>query len=299
MVTWDEPKPAGVGFSIQQTHYSPDLFQKEALNYLEQHKDSTFFLFLPFTLPHANNEADNGMEIPSYGPFENTDWPEYEKGFAAMVTKLDSMVGAIRLKVEELGIAENTLIIFTSDNGPHREGGHKVDFFDSNGNLRGNKRDLYEGGVRVPMIAAWPGKITPNTKTAQISAFWDVLPTFCEIAGVEVPAATDGISFLPTLMGKPEEQKQHEYLYWEFYEDNGKQAVLMGNYKGVILNLRDVPVFELYDLSTDEAETKNIASEHPEIEAQMRKIFKEAHTPFYVPLFEYSEYYPQGKARAF
>jgi arylsulfatase A-like enzyme len=299
MKTWDEPKPAGVGFSIQKTHYSPDLFQKEALNYLDTHKDSTFFLFVPITLPHANNEADNGLEAPSYGEFANTDWPDNEKGFASMVLKLDSVVGAIRAKVRELGLEENTLIIFSSDNGPHREGGHKVDFFDSNGPLRGNKRDLYEGGIRVPMIAAWKGKIQANTTTDHISAFWDVLPTFCDIANVEVPAESDGISFLPTLLGKTAEQVQHDYLYWEFYEDNGKQAVMKGNYKGVILNLRDQPVFELYDLNNDLSETTNIAAEHPELEQEMRRIFKEAHTDFYVPLYDYSPYYPKGKARAF
>jgi arylsulfatase A-like enzyme len=299
MVTWDEPKPAGVGYSIKKTHYSPDLFEKEALKFIEKNKDTSFFLYFPITIPHANNEADNGMEIPSYGKFESTDWPETEKGFAALVTKLDSIVGSIRAKVQDLGLEKNTIIIFTSDNGPHKEGGHKVEFFDSNGDLRGNKRDLYEGGIRTPMIVCWPGKITPETKTDQAVAFWDVLPTFCEIAGVKVPENIDGISYLPTLYGKPQEQKQHDYLYWEFYEDNGKQAIIKGNYKGLLLNLREKPVFELYDLSVDTSETTNIASEHPNIEKEMRSIFTEAHSDFYVPLFEYSKYYPQGKARKF
>lgn len=299
MVTWDEPKPKGVGYSIKRTQYSPDLFQKEALDYIEKQKDSTFFLYLALTTPHANNEADNGMEAPSYGIYSDKDWSDTEKGFAALVTKLDSIVGKVRAKVEELGIAGKTLIIFTSDNGPHREGGHKPDFFDSNGNLRGTKRDLYEGGVRVPMIACWPGKITPGTQTAHISAFWDVLPTFCELSSTPVPEGIDGMSFLPTLLGKTGEQKQHDYLYWEFYEENGRQAAVVGNYKGLLQNLRENPVFELYDLGTDDSETNNIASQHPEMEQKMREIFREAHSEFFVPLSEYSEYYPKGKVRKF
>lgn len=299
MVTWDDPKPAGVGYSIEKSQYSPDLFETDALRFIEGNKDKPFFLYLPFTLPHANNEADNGMEIPDYGIFAGKDWPEPEKGFAAMITRLDQTVGLIRAKVEELGLAENTLIIFTSDNGPHQEGGHKADFFNSNGNLRGTKRDLYEGGIRVPTIAFWPGKIMPNTTTDHISAFWDVLPTFCDIASVEKPQGIDGISFLPTLLGKPGEQKQHEYLYWEFFEANGRQAVVKGNYKGIIQNLRKEPYFELFDLSVDESETNNIAAEHPEIEKEMRRLFREARTEFYIPLDKFSEHYPEGLQRAF
>lgn len=299
MVTWDEPKPAGVGYSVKKTHYSHDLFENEALKFIEEHKDTTFFLFLPFTIPHANNEADNGMEIPAYGKFTGKEWPDTEKGFASMINRIDSTVGLIQDKLQELRIAKNTLLIFTSDNGPHMEGGHKVDFFDSNGNLRGNKRDLYEGGIRVPMIAYWPEKIKPGSRTSHISSFWDVLPTFCDIAGHDIPEDIDGKSFLPVLLGNSQDQKKHEYLYWEFYEDNGKQAVLIDNYKGIFLNLRQKPVFELYDLNVDESETDNIASDHPEIESKMKEIFKEAHSDFYIPLSEFSEYYPEGKTRQF
>jgi arylsulfatase A-like enzyme len=299
MVTWDDPKPAGVGYSIEKAQYSPDLFEKDALRFIQENKDNPFFLFLPFTIPHANNEADNGMEIPDYGIFADKDWPEPEKGFAAQIVKLDKTIGLIRAKLEELGIAENTLLIFTSDNGPHQEGGHKVDFFNSNGNLRGTKRDLYEGGIRVPTVAWWPAKIKPGRTTDHVSAFWDVLPTFCEIAGVDKPEGLDGISFLPTLVGNTEEQKQHEYLYWEFFEANGRQAVMIGDYKGIIQNLRKEPFFELYDLSVDESESNNIAADHPELEKEMRRLFRDARTEFYIPLEEFSKYYPEGLQRAF
>lgn len=136
-------------------------------------------------------------------------------------------------KVEELGIAENTIIIFTSDNGPHTEGGADPDYFNSNGSFRGTKRDLYEGGIRVPMIAKWPNKIEPGSKTTHLSAFWDIFPTFMEIVGGENPDDLDGISFLPTLYGKEEKQIQHDYLYWEFHEKGGRQAVRKGNWKAV------------------------------------------------------------------
>jgi arylsulfatase A-like enzyme len=299
MVTWDDPKPAGVGYSIEQTHYSHELLEDDALQFIERNKDNPFFLLFSVQIPHANNEADNGMEIPDYGIFADKDWPEPEKGFAAQIVRLDESVGLIRAKLEDLGIAENTLIIFTSDNGPHQEGGHKVDFFNSNGILRGTKRDLYEGGIRVPTVAWWPARIKPGRTTDHISAFWDVLPTFCEIAGVDQPEGIDGISFLPTLTGNREDQNQHEYLYWEFFEANGRQAIVMNNYKGIIQNLREAPYFELYDLSVDESETNNIAADHPEIEKEMMRLFKEARTDFYVPLSDFSEWYPEGLQRAF
>lgn len=299
MKTWDGEMPEGVGVAVERAHYSPDLFEDDALRFIEECKDTSFFLYLASTIPHANNEADNGMEIPDYGKFAKMDWPEPEKGFAAMITRLDSTVGIIRAKLEKLELSENTLIIFASDNGPHIEGGHSVNFFDSNGSLRGHKRDLYEGGIRTPMIACWPGKIQPGSKTDHISAFWDVLPTFCDLVDSPLPDDTDGISFLPILLGNKEAQKEHEFLYWEFYEDNGKQAVVMGNYKGVLLNLREKPVFELYDLSKDMSETHNIADEHPDIVEKMKIIMKESHGAFFVPLYEYSKWYPKDLVREF
>jgi arylsulfatase A-like enzyme len=201
--------------------------------------------------------------------------------FAAMVTHLDDQVGDLMKLLNNLNIDDNTIVIFTSDNGPHREGGHDPDFFNSNSELRGYKRDLYEGGIRVPMIVRWPGHIAAGTTTDHISAFWDVLPTFAEIAGANAPKSIDGISFLPALLGKTPKQKQHEYLYWEFYEVGGKQAVRKGNYKAVKLDVkknRNAPL-ELYNLKTDLGEKNNIAKQHPDIVKEMENIMDEAHTP--------------------
>jgi arylsulfatase A-like enzyme len=169
--------------------------------------------------------------------------------------------------------------MFTSDNGPHLEGGADPEFFNSNGSLTGYKRDLYEGGIRVPMIARWPGRIKPDTKTGHISAFWDVLPTMCDIAGIKSPKNIDGISFLPAMLGG--KQDQHEYLYWEFHERGGRQAVRMGKWKAVRLKVRENPngPIELYNLEIDISEENNIASDHPKIVAKMKKIMKEARTP--------------------
>ncbi len=211
--------------------YSHDLFTERALEFLERNRQGPFFLYLPYTIPHANNElgraSGDGMEVPDYGSFADQDWPAPEKGMAAMVERLDRDIGSIMAKLKELGLDDNTVVFFTSDNGPHREGGHDPDFFDSRGPLRGIKRDLYEGGIRVPMLVRHPGKIKAGTVSDHVWAFWDFLPTAAELAGVAGPSGIDGISVAPTLLGKPG-QKQHEYLYWEFFERGYKQAVRMG-----------------------------------------------------------------------
>jgi arylsulfatase A-like enzyme len=170
-------------------------------------------------------------------------------------------------------------VIFVSDNGPHQEGGHKVDFFNSNGILRGHKRDLYEGGIRTPFIAKWPGTIEAGSRSAHVSAFWDYMPTFCELAGIPAPDDTDGISFAPALMGNEEEQAEHPFLYWEFYEGGGKQAILKGNWKAVRLAVRtgEPGPIELFDLGTDPSEENNIAGHHPEVVAEMLKFMDESH----------------------
>jgi len=258
--------------------YSHDLFTREALDFVKRHKSRPFFLYLAYTTPHANNElgnqTGNGMEVPSYDPYSNESWPPPEKGRAAMITRMDTDIGKLMSLLKDLGLDENTVVFFSSDNGPHREGGSSPDFFQSHGPLRGIKRDLYDGGVRVPMIVRWPGKIQPNTVSDQVWAFWDFPPTAARIAGVEFPAEMDGIPMLPALLGKP--QKNHEYLYWEFHEGGFKQAVRMGNWKGVRLD-PSLPV-ELYDLKTDTGEEKNIADKHPDIAAKMGEIMKSART---------------------
>ena len=257
--------------------FSQDMFIERALDFLERHVDRPFFLYLPSALPHTNNElgarTGDGMEVPHYGSYADRDWPNPEKGFAAMVEFLDRDVGKIMSKLDELGIADNTVIFFTSDNGPHEEGGHKVDFFDSNGSLRGKKRDQYEGGIRVPTIVRWPGKIPAGSTCKEPWAFWDVLATCADLAGVPAPA-TDGISMLPALRGQP--QESHEYLYWEFHERRFAQAIRMGKWKAVRLNPGE-PI-ELYDLETDESETTDIAERHPKIVQKMDALFDSART---------------------
>lgn len=279
--------PEGTGIAKEKAQHTHPLFEQEAIQFIENHHDSTFFLYLALNIPHTNNEAGyflkDGMEVPSYGAFESKDWPNPEKGFAAMIQLIDQTVGNLSKRLEDLGIADNTLIIFTSDNGPHQEGGHKADFFDSNGPLRGTKRDLYEGGIRMPTIAYWPGKIAEHSQSDHISAFWDVLPTFCEIAGVEAPEGIDGISFLPTLLGEDNTQEKHPFLYWEFYEAGGKQAVLQGDWKLVKLNLRDNSkpvVTELYNIKDDLGETNNIAAQHQGKVVELEALLKKAHDPF-------------------
>lgn len=204
--------------------------------------------------------------------------PESHAAFAAMVTLLDKQVGEILSKLKELGLEKNTLVIFSSDNGPHLEGGADPDYFDSNGLLKGYKRDLYEGGMRVPMIAFWEGKIVAGSTSDHISAFWDFLPTAAEIAGLQAPENIDGISYLSELLGK--EQKQHEYLYWEFHELGGRQAVRKGDWKLVSYQVFDPAktTIELFNLAEDISEENNVAEKHPEIVKELSELLKTART---------------------
>jgi arylsulfatase A-like enzyme len=286
--------------------YAPELIHQKALSFLEENKDAPFFMFYPSVIPHAELIAPEeyiakyrGQFLPekeykgkksSYNVGGYNSQKESHAAFAAMVNILDDQVGEILDKVIELGIAENTLIIFTSDNGPHKEGGADPDFFNSNGPFKGYKRDLYEGGIRVPMIAYWPSKIRPGVVSNHPSAFWDFFPTAIEIAGVEKKfAGIDGISFLPTLMGK--EQKTHPYLYWEFLERGGRQAVLMDQWKGIRLNMAknaDAPI-ELYRLSDDIGEENNVADQYPEIVKKIDVIMGEAHVTSEIFSFGYEK----------
>jgi arylsulfatase A-like enzyme len=273
----DVNPPGGV--ATKRVDYSHDLFAAEALGFVEENKDREFFLYLAFTIPHANNEArQEGMEVPSLEPYGEKDWPAPQKGHAAMITRMDRDIGRLFEKLEVLGLDKDTLVIFTSDNGTHKEGGGDPEFFNSSGPLRGYKRALYEGGIRVPMIARWPEKIKAGSVTGHASAFWDVLPSLCELAGVESPEGIDGISFVPTLLGHGDRQKEHEYLYWEFHERGKRQAVRFGDWKGVRLNIArnpDGPI-ELYNLKDDIGEKNNIASQHPEIVEKIAEYMRTA-----------------------
>jgi len=268
----------GAGVAAVKADFVPHLLQKEAIEFIKKGGDPPFFLYYALNIPHANNEGGkNGMEVPSYGEFAAKDWPDPEKGFAAMIGYIDGYVKEVVDTLRETGLDRNTLVMFASDNGPHQEGGHVMEYFDSNGRLRGMKRDLYEGGVRVPTIAWWPAVIAPGRTSDHVSGFQDIMPTFAELAGAECPR-TDGISMVPTLRGAGA-QKTHEHLYWEFYEGGGKRAVLKGAWKGIRLNVArnpDGPV-ELYDIGKDTAERENVAAGHPDIVADMARIMAAEH----------------------
>jgi arylsulfatase A-like enzyme len=252
-----------------------ELVTDKAIRFIKKEKNKPFFLYVAYSLVHEP------MEYHEKYPIENNDWPAEERAFASMLKALDDYVAKILQAVDEVGIAENTIVIFTSDNGAHNEGGHDVEFFNSNGDFKEYKRSFYDGGFHSPMMVRWPGVVKPGSVTGHISAFWDVMPTLCEIAGAPMPAHTDGISFVPTLKG--EEQTPHEFLYWEFNENihlqkgEYKQAVRMGKWKGIYYINDDR--FELYDLNDDIAETRNVANENLEIVSQIRRIMKEQHTP--------------------
>ncbi|MEJ5369498.1 MAG: arylsulfatase [Bryobacteraceae bacterium] len=264
---------------LQRKDYAPDLFTQRALQFLEKQDGSNpFFLHLCYTAPHANNEmgrdSGDGMEVPSYGPYENRPWPRPEKGFAAMITRMDADIGRILETIRRKGLDDNTLVLFTSDNGPHKEGGHDPKFFESSGPLRGIKRDLTEGGIRVPMLARWPSRIRPGQTSDFPWAFWDILPTFAELAGAEPPAGLDGMSIVPALLGQP--QKPHDYFYWEFHEGGFSQAVRMGPWKGIRKGLNGP--LELYNLDDDLGERRNLAADKPDIAATLARLMREART---------------------
>src|SRR4051812_6675609 len=233
----------------QKGQYSHDMVSMVASNFVRVNPFKSFFLYLAYTIPHANNELKTkGMEVPSVEPYEKEDWPEPEKHKAAMITRMDRDIGELFKQLKALKIDDDTIVFFSSDNGPHKEGGVDPQFFKASGPLRGIKRDVYEGGIRVPMIARWPGKIKPGVVSDQVWAFWDFMLTAAEIAGVPVPEKTDGISILPTLLGG-KQTNQHGFLYWEFHEKGSKQAVRMADWKAVRVEIGKP--LELYNLKTD------------------------------------------------
>jgi len=274
-----EPKREdGAGHSIEKTTYSHDLMAAEAIEFVETNKESPFFLLLTLTIPHANNEAgQEGMEVPEYESYVDASWPEPQKGLASMISRMDRDIGRLVEKVDDLGLGNNTIILFTSDNGPHAEGGNDPTYFESSGPLKGIKRALYEGGIRVPLIARWPGTIEPGSVSDHMGYFGDFMATFSELSDATTPANTKSISLHPTLMGAAD-QASHPYLYWEFYEQGSRQAVREGDWKAV-----RQPMFtgelELYNLNEDISESNNVADQHPEKVRQMLSIMDQAHIP--------------------
>jgi len=262
--------------------YMHDVFTEKSLNFIRKNHQNPFYLYVPFTLPHVNNgnkHTDEALEVPDDTPYSNEDWPQAEKNYASMVTRIDTSVGQILALLDELNLTENTIVMFASDNGAQNYSPHTATYFKSTGGLRAYKGQVYEGGVRIPFIVKWPGVVQPGSTSDHISAFWDFMPTAADIVGAETPKDIDGISFLPALLGKP--QLEHEYLYWEFpgkTSAQGKisQAIRMGDWKSVRIGLTN-PI-ELYNLKTDLFEEKNVADQHPELVAKFAELFKTART---------------------
>ena len=284
-----DPNPAGRGrVSSKRVSYSHDFMTEAAFGFIRRNKNQPFLLHVHWTIPHANNEGGrvtgDGMEIPNHGIYADKDWPNPEKGFAAMITHMDADVGRLFKLLQELKIDEQTLVFFTSDNGPHNEGGHKHEFFNSNGDLTGFKRSMHEGGYRVPMIARWPVKIAAGTTSNHSCGAYDFLSTACALTGAKPPKSTDGISYLPTLLGKPEQQKQHEYLYCASQEGATSVGVRYGDWKLVKYRApqkrgkkpaaKAKPDWRLYDLKHDISEKNNLADKHPDIVKKMLALLK-------------------------
>ncbi|MCK5730215.1 MAG: arylsulfatase [Draconibacterium sp.] len=286
--------------------YAPIPIHEHAIKFIVENKDKPFFMYYPSVIPHAElfapeeymakyrgkflpekeyKGADEGAPRYKIGGYGSQ--PESHAAFAAMVNLLDDQVGEIVAKLKELGIDDNTIIMFSSDNGPHMEGGADPDYFDSNSIYKGYKRDLYEGGIRVPMIVKWPGKIEAASKSNHISAFWDILPTITDLIDAPTPENIDGISFLPSLLGD-KEQKQHDYLYWEFHERSGRRALRKGDWKLVQYNVLtpEKTSTELYNLANDEGEEKDVASNNPDIVKELEALMNSARTESDVFKFE-------------
>jgi arylsulfatase len=272
--------------------YSADAMEAEALQFIRENKDKPFFLYYATPVPHVALQVPE--DEPSLAKYRKTFGEEQpydgKRGYlpnktphatyAAMVTRMDRSVGKMRKLLKELNIDDNTVFLFVSDNGATFNGGYDRAFFKGNGPLRGKKCDLYEGGIRVPAIVKWTGKIKPNTVSDNVTALWDFFPTACDIVGAEKPKNIDGISFLPTLLGK--KQLKHQYLYWESRLTRGQQVVRMGDWKGIrenVMKKGSKTPLKLYNLKSDLAETKDVAKEHPEVVAKIEKLMRDAHVP--------------------
>jgi len=282
----DQQEFIGEGDNPNAKGYSHYFLTKEARKFIKENKDNPFFLYLAYVIPHARMEIPDTDE--SYLQYINEDWPQKQKILAGMISLMDKDVGIIMDDLKELGIAENTLVVFTSDNGPHKEGGVKPDFFDDNGPLRGIKRDMYEGGVRVPFIAWWPGTIEAGRRSDHLGAHWDLMATACEMGGVQLPPDTDSISYLPLLKGDLANQKQHDSLYFELVWPT-KRGIRVGDWiclqKSTTALDPDVDATELYNIKEDLEQRNNLASKMPEKLMEMKALLKAEHAPS--KLFEF------------
>ena len=276
----EENKEVGSGWAKEKVDYAPDVIFDRAISWLEKNRSKPFFLYFASTLPHANNEASrgvgNGQEVPDFGIYKDKPWADQDKGQAAMITHLDAQVGKMMAWLKARGMDRNTLVVFSSDNGPHNEGKHHPELFNPSGGLRGMKRALYEGGIRVPFIARWPMKIKAGTANDHVGYFGDVMATISELTNQTPPTGLDSISFLPTLLGKASLQTKHKYIYFEFYEQGSRQSVRFGNWKAIRQPMLTGKI-ELFDLSKDLAEASNVAEANPDIVKQAVALIDEAH----------------------
>jgi len=273
--------------------YSHDQFTQQALEYIKEQRDSSFFLFLTYTIPHAKLEipqantryyATKIEDDPAFDQFKKKDKTTIVK-YASMVAKMDHDIGLILDQLDSMNLLENTIVFFSSDNGPHSENGYDPKLINSSGDLRGKKRELYEGGIRVPLIASWKGVINPGSTTDHVSAFWDFFPTITDMLNISDQDKTDGISYLPTLLDKAS-QVDHDFLYWEFHGKGGKQAVLQGDWKLIRTGVNSAhPKQELYDLSSDPFESNDLTGKQPVISNGLVKLMSSAHTKN--PIFKF------------
>lgn len=271
----------GMGYSKNRVVYGGDLLTKDALEFVTQHQARPFFLFWSLVTPHANNERSRelgeGNEVPDQGVYADRPWHDSAKNHAAMVTRMDRDIGGLFARLQQLGLDERTLVMFSSDNGPHREGGPNYDpaFFATSGPFSGIKRSLTDGGIRVPFLARWPGRIKAGAVSDHFGYFGDLMATWTELAGAKPPAKIDSLSLVPTLLGRGG-QRKHEFLYWEFYEQGVSQAVLLdGRWKAIRLRTLKAPI-QLFDLSTDPAEKNNVAAAQPALVARAETLMRTA-----------------------
>lgn len=259
--------------------YAPDVLTREALTFIELYREQPFFLFLSYPLPHTNNERaavdGNGMEVPNSIPYSTERWPMAQRNHAAMITRLDAAVGQVLGQLKRLQLDSKTIVIFTSDNGPHKEGGADPAFFNSSGGLRGYKRDLTEGGIRVPLIVRWVETIRGGQLERSPAASWDLFPTLAGLAGTPVPQGLDGVSLAAAWLGRGETPARPP-LYWEFHERGFQQAIRIRDWKG----LRRIPgaPLELYDLAKDPREERNVARIQREVVEELEKALKVSRT---------------------
>jgi len=298
----DPDDPASYA-SFRLKEYAPALLLEEALGFLSREREGPFFLYFASPIPHVPLQAPErwvdhyrgriGPEAPYTGEYGYFPALAPRATYAAMVSHLDEQVGRLLEKLEELGLADETLVLFSSDNGPITEvGGTDSAFFDSARPFRSDtgrgKGWVYEGGIRVPMIASWPGRVPAGTTSDHVSAFWDVLPTLAEIAGAGIPPGLDGLSFAPTLLGRPEAQPRHDFLYWEFPSYGGQQAVRLGRFKAIRRDVLEGNTrLELYDLETDLREEHDVSAEHPDVVARIEAILEREHAPSSVERFRF------------